>query len=78
MESYYYKVPCVSLRLTTERFETVEGGGHIIAGLEADNIVAATRQAIQLGWSGRYDLCENFGPSTVVVNTIRSAITNFF
>lgn len=77
-EAYFYKVPCVSLRMTTERPETVEGGAHIVAGLDASNIVSAVETIVTLPWSGRYQLEQNFAPSTVVVNTIRSKITNFF
>jgi UDP-N-acetylglucosamine 2-epimerase (non-hydrolysing) len=77
-EAYFYKVPCVSLRMTTERPETVEGGAHIVAGLEAANIAAAVETIVTLPWSGRYELEQDFAPSTVVVNTIRSKITNFF
>ena len=40
---FFYKVPCVSLRMTTERPETVEGGAHIVAGLDPDNIVDGGR-----------------------------------
>ena len=77
-ESYFYKVPCVSLRMTTERPETVEGGAHIVAGLDPDNIVAAVETASLQKWGGRYDLEESFTPSSVVINCIRSRITNFF
>lgn len=77
-ESFYYKVPCVSLRMTTERPETVEGGAHIVAGMNPRNIVDAVETAVRQPWGGRYDLEENFSPSSVVVNCIRSQITNFF
>jgi UDP-N-acetylglucosamine 2-epimerase len=73
-EAYFYKMPCVSLRMTTERPETVEGGAHIVAGLDPNDIVEAVTQP----WGGRYDLEEDFTPSSVVVNCIRSRITNFF
>ena len=77
-ESYFYKMPCVSLRMTTERPETVEGGAHIVAGLDPDDIVEAVTTAVTQPWGGRYDLEENFTPSSVVINCIRSRITNFF
>jgi UDP-N-acetylglucosamine 2-epimerase (non-hydrolysing) len=77
-ESYFYKVPCVSLRMTTERPETVEGGAHIVAGLDPTDIVAAVETALKQKWSGRYELDEGFAPSSVVINCIRSRITNFF
>lgn len=77
-EAYFYRVPCVSIRMTTERPETIEGGAHIVAGLNPDNIVAAVVTAVEQEWMGRYDLEESFSPSSVVVNSIRSQITNFF
>jgi UDP-N-acetylglucosamine 2-epimerase (non-hydrolysing) len=77
-ESYFYKVPCVSLRKTTERPETVEGGAHIVAGMNPENIVEAVATAVTQEWGGRYDLEEGFSPSSVVINAIRSEITNYF
>lgn len=77
-EAYFYKVPCVSLRSTTERFETIEGGAHILAGLTAENIVESVITATGSEWSARYDLEENFSPSTVVVNCIRSHFNQVF
>jgi UDP-N-acetylglucosamine 2-epimerase (non-hydrolysing) len=77
-EALFYKVPCVSLRMTTERPETVEAGAHIVAGLDPENIAAAVTTALTLPWAAHYDLEENFAPSNVVVNVIRSQITNFF
>lgn len=77
-EAYFYKVPCVSVRMTTERPETVEGGAHIVAGLDPDNIVEAVTTAVTQPWGGRYDLEEGFTPSSVVINCLRSRITNFF
>lgn len=77
-EALFYRVPCVSLRMTTERPETVEGGGHIVAGLEPGDIVEAVETAVLSPYGARYDLEEGFSPSAVVVNCIRSRITNFF
>jgi UDP-N-acetylglucosamine 2-epimerase len=64
--------------MTTERPETVEGGAHIVAGMNGENIVAAVETATLNPWTGRYQLEEDFAPSTVVINVIRSQITNFF
>ncbi len=77
-EGLFYKVPNVSLRMATERPETVESGGTIVSGMELENIVASVRTAVSQPWGARYELEENFSPSNVVVNTIRSQITNFF
>ena len=77
-EGQFYKVPNVSLRMATERPETVESGATIISGMDLDNIVASVVTATSLPWSATYDFAENHSPSSVVVNSIRSQITNFF
>lgn len=77
-EAFFHKVPCVSLRMTTERPETVEGGAHVVAGLDPGNIVEAVTTLVSQPWKGRYELEREFSPSTVVINSIRSRITNFF
>jgi UDP-N-acetylglucosamine 2-epimerase (non-hydrolysing) len=77
-EGLFYKVPSVSLRMATERPETVEGGGNIISGMDVDNIVESVATAVGQPWCARYDFSEQHSPSTVVINTIRSQITNFF
>jgi UDP-N-acetylglucosamine 2-epimerase (non-hydrolysing) len=77
-EALFYKVPCVSLRMTTERPETVEGGAHVIAGMEVENIVEAVETVTRQEWAARYDLNEDFAASSVVINCIRSQITNWF
>jgi UDP-N-acetylglucosamine 2-epimerase (non-hydrolysing) len=77
-EAFFYQVPCVSLRMTTERPETVEGGAHIVAGLDPRNIVEAVATLVAQPWKARYELERDFSPSTVVINAMRSRITNFF
>lgn len=77
-EGLFYKVPNVSLRMATERIETIESGGTIVSGMTVENIVASVTTAVSQPWCARYELEENFSPSSVVVNAIRSQITNFF
>jgi len=77
-ESLFYKVPCVSIRKTTERPETVEAGAHVVAGIDPVNISEAVETVINMKWDARYDLCEDFSPSSVVINVLRSQITNYF
>lgn len=77
-EGLYYKVPCVSVRQTTERPETVEAGAHIIAGIDSYNILDSVETIINNKWTARYDLSVDFEPSTIVINTLRSQITNYF
>ncbi len=77
-EGLYYKVPVVSFRMTTERPETVEAGYHIVAGMDPNNIVDSIETLTMEPYAARYDLNENFDASNVVVNCIRSQITNWF
>jgi len=77
-EGLFYKVPCVSLRMATERPETIESGGNIVSGFDLDNIVESVTTAVTEPWGARYELEENSSPSNVVVNAIRTQITNFF
>jgi UDP-N-acetylglucosamine 2-epimerase (non-hydrolysing) len=77
-EGLFYKVPNVSLRMATERPETVESGGTIVSGIEVENIVESVVTAVSMPWSGVYDLQEHTSPSAVVINAIRTQITNHF
>lgn len=77
-EGLFYKVPCVTIRQSTERPETVEAGAHIISGINPKNIVDSVETVVALKWEARYDLCEDTSPSSVVVNVLRSQITNYF
>lgn len=77
-EALFYKVPCVSLRMTTERPETVEAGAVVIGGMEVSNLVEAVETVTDQEWAARYDFNENFAASSVVINSIRSQITNWF
>lgn len=77
-EGLFYKVPNVSLRMATERMETLESGSTIVSGMSADNIVESVVTAVSQPWSSRYDFADDFSPSSVVVNALRTQITNFF
>src|SRR5665213_126909 len=77
-EGLFYKVPNVSLRMVTERMETLESGSTIVSGMTVSNIVESVVTAVNMPWSARYDFEEGFLPSAVVVNAIRTQITNFF
>jgi UDP-GlcNAc3NAcA epimerase len=44
-EAYWYGVPCVTLRTTTEWVETVETGWNRLVGADPDRIVAAVHEA---------------------------------
>lgn len=77
-EGLFYKVPNVSLRMATERPETVESGGTIVSGMDLGNIVDSVTTAVTEPWAARYEFEEDYSPSNVVINAIRSQITNFF
>ena len=45
-ESFYFKVPSITIRETTERPEFIEAGCNILSGLEPDNILRATESIV--------------------------------
>jgi UDP-N-acetylglucosamine 2-epimerase (non-hydrolysing) len=46
-EACILETPCVTIRDTTERPETVENGANVLAGVDPDDIVAAARRMIR-------------------------------
>jgi UDP-GlcNAc3NAcA epimerase len=44
-EAYWYGVPCITLRTTTEWVETLETGWNVLVGTDPDLIVQAVREA---------------------------------
>ena len=52
-EAYWYGVPCVTLRTTTEWVETIETGWNRLVGSDPEAIVAAVREARSRQPSGR-------------------------
>jgi UDP-N-acetylglucosamine 2-epimerase len=40
-EAYFFKVPCVTLRLETEWVETVEAGWNVLTGADSNRILDA-------------------------------------
>jgi len=77
-EGLFYQVPCVSVRQPTERYETVEAGAHIIAGINPQNISESVELILDQKWTARYDFFENFNTANVVLNAVSSNITNYF
>lgn len=77
-EGLFHKVPVVSVRMTSERYEEVEQGSHIIAGTNPDNIVEAVETITDQGWVATYDVSQDLAASSVITNVIRSEITNWF
>ena len=64
--------------MATERPETVESGGTIDSGMNIKNIVDSVETAVNMQWAGKYNFEEDSSPSSVVVNALRTQITNFF
>ncbi|MSR05516.1 MAG: UDP-N-acetylglucosamine 2-epimerase (non-hydrolyzing) [Gemmatimonadetes bacterium] len=77
-EGLFYRVPNVALRMATERPETVESGGTIVSGMDPVNIEESVATAVTEPWAVEYDFAEGHSPSNVVINALRSQITNFF
>ena len=55
-EACILNVPCVTLRTSTERPETLETGSNILAGVEPSDIVAAVKEILAkpLGWENPF------------------------
>jgi UDP-N-acetylglucosamine 2-epimerase (non-hydrolysing) len=62
--------------MATERMKTLESEATIVSGVAKENIVEAVTLAVSLPWSARYEFEEDYSPSSVVVNAIRTQITN--
>lgn len=46
-EAIILKVPCITLRTTTERPETIEAGGNILAGVETEGILEKAKLVLE-------------------------------
>ena len=77
-EGLFYKIPCVSIRKSTERPETVEAGAHIVAGTDPNNIAESVETAVSMKWNARYDLFEEMSPSYVVYKCVEKSNYKLF
>lgn len=77
-EGLFYKVPCVSIRQSCERYETIEAGAHIVSGTAKEQIAEAVGVAIKLPWNARYDFYEDMSPGNVVINVLQSQMHHYF
>ncbi len=77
-EGLFYRVPCVSIRKSSERYETIEGAGQIVAGIGKNEVGEAVATAINLPILSRYDFSENFSPANVVINVLQSRLHHYF
>ncbi len=55
-DSCIFRVPCVTIRISTERAETVEVGSNIVAGLNRDHILSAVETMVnrKTNWKNPY------------------------
>ena len=77
-EGLFYEVPNVSLAWQPNARDASRAGETIVSGMDVDNIVESVTTAVRQPWDARYELEEQFSPSSVVINAIRTQITNFF
>jgi UDP-N-acetylglucosamine 2-epimerase (non-hydrolysing) len=77
-EGLFYKVPNITFRDATERYETIESGGTIVSGVNKNNLSECVKLALSNNFLIDYDFSENLEPSNIVVNSIISKITNYF
>jgi UDP-N-acetylglucosamine 2-epimerase (non-hydrolysing) len=74
-ETLYFKKPCVTIRESTERPETIEAGSNILSGLNSDNIFECVKQMTSTtpDWSWNSSLGDGRIASKVV-NIIRGKL----
>ena len=74
-ESLYFKKPCVTIRNTTERPETIESGANILTGLDPQNIlesvITMTSQKPNWTWG---DSLGDGRTSSKVINILRGKL----
>jgi UDP-N-acetylglucosamine 2-epimerase (non-hydrolysing) len=68
-EALYFGVPCVTIRKSTERPETVEAGSNIVSGLAPRNIVGAVNVFKTTKRSWKYELGDG-NTSAKVINIV--------
>ena len=74
-EALYFKKPCVTIRESTERPETIESGSNILSGLNSDHIFQCVKQMTSIvpDWSWNLTLGDGKTASKVV-NIIRGKL----
>jgi UDP-N-acetylglucosamine 2-epimerase (non-hydrolysing) len=72
-EALYFGVPCVTIRKTTERPETVEAGSNIVAGLGPTNIVVAVDILTRSKKTWQYTLGDG-NTSSKVINILQGMV----
>jgi len=74
-ETLYFKKPCVTIRESTERPETIEAGSNILAGLDADAIFDSVKQITSINpeWNWNSSLGDGKTASKVI-NILRGKL----
>lgn len=65
-EALYFGVPCVTIRKSTERPETVEAGSNVVAGLNPDRVLAAVNAFNSMRKKWQYTLGDGNTSSKVI------------
>ena len=74
-ETLYFKKPCVTIRESTERPETIEAGSNILAGLDVDNIFNSVKQITSINPEWNWDSSLGDGKTASrVINILRSKL----
>lgn len=77
-ETLYFNKPCITIRESTERPETIEAGSNILSGLHPDNMVDSisliTSKESDWKWN---DALGDGKTASKVVNILRGQIRNF-
>jgi UDP-N-acetylglucosamine 2-epimerase (non-hydrolysing) len=69
-ESYILKVPCVTIRESTERPETVRVGTNIVAGTNPEKILSSAREILQRNHCWRENIFGDGKTSEIIINTL--------
>ena len=74
-ETLYFKKPCVTIRESTERPETIEAGSNILAGLDVENILNSVKQITSIKPDWNWDSSLGDGKTaSKVLNILRGKL----
>ena len=74
-ETLYFKKPCVTIRESTERPETIEAGSNILAGLDVENILNSVKQITSIKPNWNWDSSLGDGKTaSKVLNILRGKL----
>lgn len=75
-ETLFFNIPCVTIRESTERPETIEAGSNILSGLEPNNISRAVENISSLERNWDWDIALGDGSTSTKVGNILSGKIN--